>query len=209
MEFENLPKGWIAKEKISSWNLAKPGGWERYKELTEASSERIDNIIDNKKLTSDEVAEKVERVETKIKFQSFGKTKPPTKLRVSQRLEKGAQPSCGLESEDAKVDKIMKKQSQELEEEINNLKKNKFGKVTNVFKMAEIVGGAKKQREEAHGIIDPETYEVVVATEEIKRVSLAHCVKVLQNNPVEKEAELWVSLESAMHASVILTMKPI
>ena len=36
----------------------------------------------------------------------------------------------------------------------------------------------------------------------IKRVSLAHCVKVLQNNPVEKEAELWVSLESAMHESV-------
>ena len=51
--------------------------------------------------------------------------------------------------------------------------------------MAKIVGGSKKQREDAHAIIDPETKEVVIATEEIKRISLAHCVKVLQNNPVE------------------------
>ena len=40
--------------------------------------------------------------------------------------------------------------------------------MTNVFKMAEIVVGAKKQREEAHGIIDSETNQVMVATEEIK-----------------------------------------
>ena len=108
-----------------------------------------------------------------------------------------------LESEEAKADKIFKRQAQELEEAINNLKAAKFGKVTNVFKMAEVVGGAKKQKEEAHGIVDPETKEVVVATEEIKRVSLAHCVQVLQNNPVEPEAELFVKLESVMHEAVM------
>ena len=74
-----------------------------------------------------------------------------------------------LENEEAEVDKIFKRQAQELEEAINNLKSAKFGKVTNVFKMAEVVGGAKKQKEEAHGIVDPETKEVVVATEEIKK----------------------------------------
>ena len=58
VEFENLPKGWIAKEKISSWNLGREDGKGIKSELTEASSERIDNIIENKKLTSDEVAEK-------------------------------------------------------------------------------------------------------------------------------------------------------
>ena len=43
----------------------------------------------------------------------------------------------------------------------------------------------------------------MVATEEIKRVSLTHCVKVLQNNSVEPEAELWVELESVMHEAVM------
>ena len=69
--------------------------------------------------------------------------------------------------------------------------------------MAEMVGGGKKQKEEAHGIMDPETKEIVVATEEIKRVSLAHCLKVLQNNPVEEDAALWVKLESARHEAVM------
>ena len=115
MEFENLPKGWIAKEQICSWNQGKPGGWERYRELTEEASEKIEAIIEDKKLTSDEVAKRVEAIETKIKFQSFGKTKPPTKL----RLERGVKSARRLESEDAEVDKIFKRQAQELEEAIN------------------------------------------------------------------------------------------
>ena len=65
VEFENLPKGWIGKEKSFSWNQGKPGDWERYKELTQASSERIDKIIGNKKLTSDESAEKWRRLRSK------------------------------------------------------------------------------------------------------------------------------------------------
>ena len=39
----------------------------------------------------------------------------------------------------------------------------------------------------------------MVATNEIKRLSLEHCVKVLQNNSIEKEAEKWVHIESMMH----------
>ena len=61
------------------------------------------------------------------------------------------------------------------------------------------MGGAKKQKEEAHAILHPETKEIVVASEEIKRLTLEHCVKVLQNNPVEPEAELYVELESKLH----------
>ena len=65
--------------------------------------------------------------------------------------------------------------------------------------MAGTLGGSKKQREEAYAIIDPDSKEVVVATDQIKRVSLAHCVRVLQNKPVEPEAETWVKVESEMH----------
>ena len=64
IEFENLPKGWIAKEKLGSWNRIKPGGWEQYKNLTEIASKKMDAIIENKNLTNEEVAEKLEKVET-------------------------------------------------------------------------------------------------------------------------------------------------
>ena len=146
---------------------------------------------------------KIENKETKIKFESFGKTKPPSKLKVSRRLEREGSSARGMESEDERVGNILKRQCQDIEDDINHLKAGKFGRVTNVFKMAEIVGGAKKQKEEAHSIIDPETKNLVVSTEEIKRVSLAHCVKVLQNNKVEPEVEMFVDIESEMHEAMM------
>ena len=45
----------------------------------------------------------------------------------------------------------------EIEDNLNKLKSEKHGTVTNVFKMAEKIRGAKKQKEEAHAIKDPET----------------------------------------------------
>ena len=39
VEFENFPKGWISKKPTCSWNRVKPGGWGRYKDLSEAASE--------------------------------------------------------------------------------------------------------------------------------------------------------------------------
>ena len=52
----------------------------------------------------------------------------------------------------------------------------KFGRVTNVFKMKEIVAGAKKRPQEAHAVLDVETKNLVVSTEEIKKVTLNHDV---------------------------------
>ena len=97
-------------------------------------------IIENDELTNEEVAERIERIETKIKFQSFGKTKPPTKLKVSRRLETEASSATRMESEDEKVGKIFQRQCRDIEDDINNLKAGKLGRATNVFKMAEIVG---------------------------------------------------------------------
>ena len=69
--------------------------------------------------------------------------------------------------------------------------------------MAEKIGGAKKQKEEAHAIKHPETGEAVVATKEIKRLSLEHCVRVLKNNPVEPNAKQWVQIESETHDAMM------
>ena len=69
-----------------------------------------------------------------------------------------------MEAEDAKANKIYENQMKEIKDDLNKLKSEKHGNVTNVFKMAEKLGGPKKQKKEAHAIKDPETVKVVVAT---------------------------------------------
>ena len=44
--------------------------------------------------------------------------------------------SCRMEDEDTRLLRIFQKQSKELEDDINNLKRGNYGRVTNVFKMA-------------------------------------------------------------------------
>ena len=83
VEFENLPKSWMNKKQTSSWNLSKPNGLDKYRALTEAASRKMDEVIENEELTIEKVAAKIETMETKIKFQAFGKTQPSTKEKVS------------------------------------------------------------------------------------------------------------------------------
>ena len=56
-----------------------------------------------------------------------------------------------------------------MEEEINKLKLAKYGRSKNVFKMKEIVAGPKKSHQEPHAVMDSETEELVVSTDEIKK----------------------------------------
>ena len=42
------------QNKEQRWNLAKEGGWERYKELTEAGNEKMRHVIEDNKLNIDE-----------------------------------------------------------------------------------------------------------------------------------------------------------
>ena len=99
----------------------------------------MDSVIEDKELSIEEISDKIEKIETKIQFQAFGKTKPPTKLKTRRRLETIPLPSGGMEQEEEKANKILKNQLQELEDDINKLKAEKYGTVTNVFKMAEII----------------------------------------------------------------------
>ena len=70
----------------------------------------MDEIIENKELTIEEVAKKVEKIETKIKFQAFGKTKPPTERKTARRLVEISKAASRMEDEeDEKVNKIFKK----------------------------------------------------------------------------------------------------
>ena len=56
----------------------------------------------------------------------------------------------------------------------------KLGRVTNVLKMQEIVLGSKKTSQEASAVFDVEKKELVVSTEDIKKVTRKHCMQTLK-----------------------------
>ena len=55
-----MPKRKVKIDKISNWNLKKPGGWEAYKELTE-------QVVKDGTLEIEEVLRKIESIEKEIK----------------------------------------------------------------------------------------------------------------------------------------------
>ena len=54
--------------------------------LGDNASVKINNIIEEKEFTVDEVVNKIEAIETKVKFKAFGKTKPPTRRKVTTKF---------------------------------------------------------------------------------------------------------------------------
>ena len=88
--------------------------------------------------------------------------------------------SRGMESEEQKAKELLKRQSEMLESEINEIKMMKHGRMTKVFKMRERIGGAKKKSQEAHAVLNKEG-DLVVSNEEILKVSLEHCLDTFKN----------------------------
>ena len=143
IQMEGMQRANMKMPKESRWNLNKPGGWEKYKVTLEEASEKIDTIIDDDTLSIEDVMRKVDSKMNNAKFYAFGKTKPITRKASERRLEVRLAAAQGLDG-DQKVRDLMRKQFEQLEEEIVKLKDNKYGRVTNVFKMREIVAGPKK-----------------------------------------------------------------
>ena len=149
------------------------------------------------------VDKKLEKIQTKIKFQSFGKTKPMTDTLKIQRMENKRISASRLADEEGQMKEILNKQNEAIEEAINKIKSGKFGRQVSVFKMKEIIGGSKKPKQEAHAALDSKTGEKVVSVEEIKRVNLEHCIEVLKPNTPTAKAEELIKSEAEMHKSVM------
>ena len=198
IQMEGMQRVNMKMPKESRWNLNKPGGWEKYKVTLEEASEKIDTIIDDETLSIEDVMRKVDSKMNNAKFYAFGKTKPITRKASERRLEVRLAAAQGLDG-DQKVRDLMRKQFEQLEEEIVKLKDNKYGRVTNVFKMREIVAGPKKAPQEAHAVIDNEKKELVVSTEGIKKVTLQHCMDTLKDNKPEEDVEQLVTVIKDVH----------
>ena len=61
------------------------------------------------------------------------------------------------------------------------------------------LGGSNKGAQDAHAIKDPDTGELLVSTEEIKRATLDYNCRVLKNNVAEEGFEEFVKVKEDLH----------
>ena len=160
-----MPKGEPARNLPPGWNLSKPGGWKRYEEEVEKVNEIIEKLADDEFCSSEDIILKLDKIQDKMKYKSFGKTKPMTARK--EKLKEKVSGSDGKQAKD-----ILKKHSDLMVAEISKIKTMKQGRTTNVFKMREVVAGGKKTNQEAHAIKHKDTNELVVSNQKIKEVSL-------------------------------------
>ena len=81
---------------------------------------------------------------------------------------------------------MLRKQTERAEDELNKLKMEGKGRVSNVFSIVKSIQGPKKGGGlEAHAVADPESGKIAVTAKDIKSVSLEYCKNVLKNNSVK------------------------
>ena len=85
MELKGIPKKLETHKIEVGWNLGKPGGWDNYKTTTDEVSEKIMRIVEQDEEDINVVMKKINAIDTKVRFKSFGKTKPCVKAPANEK----------------------------------------------------------------------------------------------------------------------------
>ena len=192
VEFIGIPKNHHNYKPEAGWNLGKPNGWKVYEDETNKVAEKIDDIVNEETLDINTILKKIEVIDTKVKFKSFGKTKPSVKkhlkiLKCGKACETSPCDHC--KSQQQKDAETHERQAQKVEAAIERIKDSKQGRVGNVFMMKKEIAGPKKTPQEASAIKDPKTGELLVTKEDIKRATLEYCVSNLKTNEPDNEVK--------------------
>ena len=185
-----MPRSGLEQKSEPQWNTKKPGGWKAFAEAGEKLSKTIQEISEDDGYSSEEVMEKVEQINTKMKWIAFDKTKPKTRKEVVKGVE---------QSEEEQGKQLLTKQNERMEAEIKKIKAENKGRVTQVYKMRELIAGTKKAAQEANAIVDFRTNELVVSNSEIKQVTLDYCLQVLSNNEPDPRVKELVQYKEIVH----------
>ena len=188
-----LPRRKQKVEKVSTWNLGKPGGWEVYQKITDTRAKEIDAIIEKDDIPIDVLMKKIDKIDNEIKFKAFGKT------RVNKGKPKTQVPE-GVNDNEEDIDRaLIVKESKRMEEEVLKIKSQNLGRVGSIFKMKEVINGPKKGGQVPTAIRDPRNGDLIVANEEIKSVTLAYCVDNLTKKVGEESKHNGLSYKKQLH----------
>ena len=116
LKLEGLPSKKVKPEKVTSWNLLKPGSWDKYKKLTKEAAKNVKKVAENMNFNANEAMKRLEVIDDAIKFKAFGKTKPKTQKKVAIKKKVNA-------------DDLLDAQSKRVEEEILKVEKEDKSKV--------------------------------------------------------------------------------
>ena len=174
----NLARGKDMMEgKQLRWNLAKEGGWSRYKELTDEYAEKIEKAVTSPENTVEEAMTKFERIHDKIKFRAFGK------VTLRDRRDDSSETKPIKETN---ADEMFEEEAKRVEAELDDIKKNHNGRVGKVWEVRRRIMGSNKAPNETTAILNPETKKLAVNKAEIKEATLKYCKATLENNPPEE-----------------------
>ena len=108
-----MPKAEESRQSAKvSWNTQKPGAWEKYEIESNKVAEKIEIIAEDEGFEEEEVMDKIDKIQIKLKFAAFGKTKPQTVSKANKCMTE----KDGTETEEAK--KLLKRQSERMDAEI-------------------------------------------------------------------------------------------
>ena len=170
------------EEKKTIWNLAKSDSWTEYKKETDAFSEELEKIVENKNTSVQETMHKFDRIHDKIKFKVFGK--------VSLNNNKNTKEKENTKNEDkVKAKEVHEKQVKTVQNELEKIRETKNGKAGQIWKVREKVIGGKKKSMLPSAIFDPKTKKLLVNKDEIKEVTLKYCMDTLTSNTPEASFE--------------------
>ena len=187
-----MPRSEIEATTEASWNVNKPGAWEDYEKISDEEAEKIEELADDETMTNEEIMNKVDKIENKMKYKSFGKSKPKSKKKILNE-------SKDTRTEDDCANDLAKRQLDKMEAAILRVQKQNIGRCGKVFKMKDEIAGSKKTKNEAHAVLDFRTKELVVSNSEIKRVTLDYCKEVLKNNEPEEDFKELVEYKEKVH----------
>jgi hypothetical protein len=183
LTLENLPSIHEKKtENKTIWNLAKEGGWDSYKELTEKYADSIEKAIDTES-TIEEKMNKFNNIHEKIKFKAFGKTTIRSKPKEVKKS------NLKKDVKDDEAEALYQEEVKRTDIEINEIKKMKTSKVGRIWEIKKRIVGGKKASIEATAIINPHTGKLAVSKHQIKAVTLQYCKETLANNNPAKGYE--------------------
>ena len=193
-----MAKQALGGRKVTRWNTNKEGGWDAYSEMTKYNP-ILKDIAEDDFEDSNKLMTQIDKELDSIRFKSFGKTKEKSNLKISKEVEalqKEKVELCNRNEDNPNIVReklkeiyenmsalLLQKQRENFEKELKDIRemRKSKGKAAAVFNLKEKIVGSKSVGTEAVVIVDPNTKKEVYSPNEIKRVALEYCSKLLTN----------------------------
>ena len=195
--FHNLPAARLAREEKQEvrWKTGTKESWKDYKVISKETGRKINEIVKREDKEIDEVLKKVEALENKLRFKSFGKY---TVKSENKRREKIEEEQKDLTDEEKAKD-LLEKQTKRIDESIKEIEKKGLSKVGRIHEVARQAKGKGKGAGQPTAIIDPNTGKLVVDKEEIKKTTVQYCKQVLTKNDPDNDFKTMAKIKEILH----------